>query len=120
MQALLLSHWLRAGLDTEGKKELKLLTRQLSVLPATRHWWAGEAGLAAINVFLQRKYSFDGDVVASVAARSFLTQAALRAVGQPNVVHLIRLVQSEGGEAKPVNCFMHRPDLMAVRGLPQA
>ncbi len=115
VQALLLSHWLRAGLDTEGKRELRLLTRQLSVLPVTRHWWAGEAASAAINVFLRPRHSAGGGSVVSVAARSLLTQAALRAVGRTSVMQLIRLVQMEGGEAKPVNGFMHRPDMTMVR-----
>ena len=89
-----------------------MLTRQLSTLPATRHWWS--LAPAALELLL-RPRTGGGPVTATVVAtaKAALTQVALQAVLRSGVQFLIKLVQLDDKTGNNKNS--HRPDLITVR-----
>ena len=116
---------MRACLDLGGcKKEVRALTRQLALLPATRHWWSplAVAALGAGNQAPTLAVSLIRGSDPSGCQRAALVQAALVAVGRApsgSAWELTKLLQEDsgggGGGSRAPDKNIHRPSLLEVR-----
>ena len=110
--ALLLSHWLRACLDVGFKADLRKLTRQLSLHPATHHWWPMGYVEALLRAPQQQQHGGGG------RQRALLVEQAVRGVryGLAGPYALQTLLQLPGKEVPGKLDLYHRPGLVEVRG----